>query len=125
MKIGELIKLEIKRKGLTQKQLAEKTGITTTTINHIIKGINYPRPSTLKKICEVLDIKIEYKVIDTTKGIHDVSNCTGLEPPSFKQKNMALKKERAKYLKSEGYSIRETMRIMGYKSPKSIQDLLK
>ena len=31
----------------------------------------------------------------------------------------------AKSLKKEGYSIRQTMKLMGYKSPRSIQVLLK
>jgi hypothetical protein len=54
-----------------------------------------------------------------------VSNCAELKPPHFKQKKMTEKADRAKCLVDKGYSIRETMRIMGYKSPKSIQDLLK
>ena len=54
-----------------------------------------------------------------------VSNFSELKTPHFKRKKMTEKAEEAKHLTSLGYSIRETMRIMNYKSPKSIQDLLK
>lgn len=57
--------------------------------------------------------------------IYGVSNCADLKPTHLLQKKMSIKRERAKYLKELGYSIRDIMKIMGYKSPKSIQDLLK
>ena len=44
--------------------------------------------------------------------------------PNGKKKNMELKKKAAKLLRIENYSIREIMKIMNYKSPKSVQDLL-
>ncbi len=65
------------------------------------------------------------KMIVKQFDIHDVSNIVDLKPPHFKQKRMTEKAEKAKQLQSIGYSIREIMRIMNYKSPKSIQDLLK
>jgi len=48
-----------------------------------------------------------------------------IAPPKLRQKYMDLRRERAKMLREKGYSIREIMWIMGYKSPKSIQDLIK
>jgi hypothetical protein len=50
---------------------------------------------------------------------------TLISPPSLKQKNMKEKSIMAKKLKSDGYSFREIMKLMGYKSPRSIQLLLK
>ena len=41
------------------------------------------------------------------------------------RKDMELKRNLAKSLKDQGYSIREICVLMGYKSPRSIQDLLK
>jgi hypothetical protein len=45
-------------------------------------------------------------------------------PPSLKQKDMKGKAEIARFLKSQKYSIREIMKILGYKSPRSVQVLL-
>ena len=53
-----------------------------------------------------------------------VSNWAELKPPHFKQKKMTEKAEKAKHLRTIGYSIREIMRIMNYKSPRSVQVLL-
>ncbi len=47
-----------------------------------------------------------------------------IKAPNLHGKNMDLKKSVARKLKVDGYSIREIMLIMGYKSPRSIQDLL-
>jgi len=40
------------------------------------------------------------------------------------QKDMELKRNHAKSLRDSGYSIREICVLMGYKSPRSVQDLL-
>lgn len=50
--------------------------------------------------------------------------CGEIDAPHLKQKILKEKIKTAKSLKGSGYSIREIMRIMNYKSPKSIQDLL-
>lgn len=47
-----------------------------------------------------------------------------LEVPTFKQKALQEKRTTAKALKEQGYSIREIMKIMKYKSPRSVQTLL-
>lgn len=47
-----------------------------------------------------------------------------IEAPSLKQKMMEEKRKIAKSLQDQKYSIREIMRLMGYKSPRSIQQLL-
>jgi len=56
--------------------------------------------------------------------IPDVSFFLKIPPPNLKQKNISEKSEIAKQLKNKGYSIREIMKILGYKSPRSIQVLL-
>lgn len=47
-----------------------------------------------------------------------------IENPHGKGKNMEFKIHVAKTLKEQGFSIREIMKVMGYKSPRSVQDLL-
>ncbi len=58
--MGERIKKLIKKKGISQKELAEKTGCTEAAISHYIKGDRIPRSSVLTKIAIALDTTSEY-----------------------------------------------------------------
>lgn len=57
---GELIKTARKNKGLTQKQLAEKTGLAIVTIQQYERNLRQPRIENIKKIAEVLDVSPAY-----------------------------------------------------------------
>lgn len=46
------------RKGLSQRGLARVAGVSALSINRLEQGNSIPRPSTLKKICDVLDVDI-------------------------------------------------------------------
>lgn len=46
------------KKGLSQRGLARVAGVSALAINRLEQGNSTPRPSTLKKICDVLDIDI-------------------------------------------------------------------
>lgn len=59
MSIDENIKLYRKINRLTQKQLAEKLGITDSAITKYEKGEREPKIETLIKIAEVLNVPIE------------------------------------------------------------------
>lgn len=48
-----------KSKGLTQKQLAERVGITVVAIAYIETGKRWPRLGTLNKIAKTLKVKTE------------------------------------------------------------------
>lgn len=50
--------------------------------------------------------------------------CGEIEAPSLSQKIMNEKITTAIALRSQGYSVREIMRLMNYKSPRSVTDLL-
>lgn len=50
--------------------------------------------------------------------------CGEIDAPSFRQKLMKEKKAIARRMRKEGYSIREIMVTMKYKSPRSIVKLL-
>ncbi|WP_053976890.1 helix-turn-helix domain-containing protein [Mangrovimonas xylaniphaga] len=56
MKLGEIIGKLIKKKGLTQKEVAHKIGKSTTALSQMINDVYEPNPETLDKICEVLDV---------------------------------------------------------------------
>lgn len=62
--IGEFVKLFREKRGLTQKQLGELIGITERGIRMIETGDRIPRAETLDRICEVLELNVEYKVTD-------------------------------------------------------------
>lgn len=58
MELGRIISLLIKKRNLTQVQVAEKIGKSTTALSQIIKGSYNPNPDTLNKICDVLEIPL-------------------------------------------------------------------
>lgn len=55
---GKFISAERKRKGLTQKQLAEKLNISDKTISKWECGNGFPEVSLLLPLCEVLEITV-------------------------------------------------------------------
>lgn len=59
MSVGDNIKELRKTKHLTQKELAEKTGLSEISIRRYEKGINEPSTKTLKKIADALETPIE------------------------------------------------------------------
>lgn len=61
--IHELLKQERQKQNLTQKQLADKAGVSFVSINRIEKG-NLPRVSVINKIFDALGKKINFVLID-------------------------------------------------------------
>ncbi len=58
--MGERIKDLLEKKGITQRELAEKTGCTEAAVSHYIKGDRVPRASVLTKIAIVLETTSDY-----------------------------------------------------------------
>ena len=58
--MGERLKELIDKKGISQKELAEKVGCTDAAISHYIKGDRVPRASVLTKIAIALDTTSDY-----------------------------------------------------------------
>lgn len=56
-----------RKKGLTQEQLAELSGVTTRTIQRIEKGAVVPHIQTLKMLATCLDVETEL-LMDTAEG---------------------------------------------------------
>lgn len=61
--IGQLLKEERLKAKLTQKQLAEKSGISFVAVNRIEKG-NLPRLSVAMKLFAALDKKLTFGLQD-------------------------------------------------------------
>ena len=47
------------KKGLTQKQLAELVGVSSSTINRIETGNQIPKVDILLKLAEILEVSVE------------------------------------------------------------------
>ena len=60
MDIGKAIKTIRKAKGLSQKALAEKAGISANAMCSIENNDSFPNKSTISRICNALDIPISY-----------------------------------------------------------------
>ncbi len=58
--LGVRVKDLLGKKGMTQKQLADRVGCTDAAISHYIKGDRIPRSNVLTKIAIVLDTTSEY-----------------------------------------------------------------
>ena len=56
--LGQRIRFERLKKGLSQEELAEKTDLSRRAISCIECGVNDPKYTTLIKISEALDINI-------------------------------------------------------------------
>ena len=63
MNIGNAIKTLRKRKKITQKQLAELSGISTNALCSIETGQSYPSMTTINKICSSLNVPESYLLL--------------------------------------------------------------
>ena len=69
MKIGDRIKQLRRSKGMSQQELADKTGLSKMTIYHIEKGNKQPTAETLSKIANALDVSMDFLM-----GVEDKNN---------------------------------------------------
>ena len=74
MKLGQKIKELRKRKGLTQFDLSEKSGLSLRTIQRIENNENQPSVYSLRKIGEVLDYKFNLNEFNIMKNIFEKEN---------------------------------------------------
>ena len=56
MDIGQQLKVYMKRLGLTQKDIAERLGVSQPFISAICRGEKYPSTENILSICELLGI---------------------------------------------------------------------
>jgi transcriptional regulator with XRE-family HTH domain len=66
--IGELLRKTRQEQNLTQKQLAEKSGISFVSINRIENG-NPPRLSVITKIFSAMGKEVSINITDTTQVV--------------------------------------------------------
>ncbi|MCD8205493.1 MAG: helix-turn-helix domain-containing protein [Clostridia bacterium] len=70
-RIGERISLLLKKKNMTQKELAEKAGITEAAVSHYIKGDRIPRSAVVAEIATVLETTADYLVCGANSSNED------------------------------------------------------
>ena len=58
MELGERIKILLKRKGMSQNELARKAGLSSSGMSTILKGAYDPRLSSLVAIAQALDCRV-------------------------------------------------------------------
>lgn len=64
--IGENLAFYRRKKGLTQKQIAESVGLSITFISQIENGLSKPSDENLKKIAQTLDISVNELISSKT-----------------------------------------------------------
>jgi transcriptional regulator with XRE-family HTH domain len=67
--IGQNIKLARKNAGLTQKQLAEKSGIATITLQQYERDVREPKLETIARIARALNLYASDLIIDQWKCV--------------------------------------------------------
>ena len=73
--MGQRIKAQRIRLGITQEQLAELVEIGTPNISYIENGKFYPTVETLEKICKALNVKpFELYMFDSEKSILEMKS---------------------------------------------------
>lgn len=84
-RIGKRVKECRERLGITQEELAEKTGLTTNYISTVERGMSFPRCEKLiillngletsadSIFCDVLDYASEYKASELSKSLSTLS----------------------------------------------------
>jgi transcriptional regulator with XRE-family HTH domain len=60
MNIGEAIKEMRTDRGLSQKELAKRAGISATAVCNIEKGHSFPSKETIKAICDAIGIPVSW-----------------------------------------------------------------
>lgn len=60
MNVGEAIKILRKNQGLSQKELAQKCGLSANALCSIEKNSSIPSKESLDKICHALAIPVSY-----------------------------------------------------------------
>ena len=56
---GKMISTARKRKGLSQVELAKRLNVTQGTVGSWEIGTSFPRPKSMVKLCELLQIPVE------------------------------------------------------------------
>ncbi|MDD6154805.1 MAG: helix-turn-helix transcriptional regulator [Eubacteriales bacterium] len=68
---SQRLRLTLKEKHLTQKELAEKAGVTESAMSHYLKGDRVPRSAVLSRIATALGTTSDYLMEGTPQNSSD------------------------------------------------------
>lgn len=87
------------KRGLSQKEVAEKIGVAKSTYSLYESGNREPNVETIKKISEILDVSA-----DTLLGLEDapVTIAAHFDGTEYTEEQLQRIKEFAKFIKQEG-----------------------
>ncbi len=57
---NERLAMLLQRKSMTQKELAEKAGVTEAAMSHYLKGDRTPRATVIARIADALETTVDY-----------------------------------------------------------------
>lgn len=100
MTIGETIKSLRKSKGITQKRLAELTGLATITIQGYEAEKYKPKYEQLKKLSDALNVPIRTFLLEMNE-----TDRVQIELEIYQNNNLALEKLLTEILKIHNYKI--------------------
>lgn len=86
MAIAERFKMARQMRGISQRELARRAGVSANAISKYERGLNVPRSGVLIRLSKALDVKIEYFLRPDTYSIQ-------LKAPAFRQLKMGPKDE--------------------------------
>jgi transcriptional regulator with XRE-family HTH domain len=75
--IGEVVKRERIKKGISYRGLAKKADVALATIQNIESGKHVPTNSTLKSIAEALDMKSSDILLETVADLVKQNDANG------------------------------------------------
>lgn len=61
---SDRLKEAIEKSDLTQRELAERLGLTETSISRYVRGVRIPRATTIPRIAKVLNVSVESLLSD-------------------------------------------------------------
>ena len=108
--IGQIISEQRKKKGLTQKALAEQLNVTDKAVSKWERDIARPDINTIPKLAEILDIPVETLINIPISTKPEVENETALASQELPEENnaevwdeeCAVHKEKVKHLLFKG-----------------------
>lgn len=78
-KLNERLAELIEQHGYTQKELAQKAGVTEAAMSHYLKGDRVPRASVLMRLAETLGVTTDYLMGgDDENGLDDIQRAQRL-----------------------------------------------
>ena len=61
----------LQQKHMTQKEAAEKAGVTQAAMSHYLKGDRYPRASVMARLADMLGVTVEFLMNGTDQNIEE------------------------------------------------------